>query len=90
MLRPGANADYLGPLVSSSDESSLSLVAALLVKAGGRSVIWDVPDQNELAKTTALRFGFAPIRPLTRMRLGPEPVVGNRHYQFAIADPALG
>jgi len=90
MVRPGANADYLGPLVCSSYEGSLSLQAALLGRAGSHSVIWDVPDQNELAKTTALRFGFTPIRPLTRMRLGSELVVGNRHYQFAIADPALG
>jgi predicted N-acetyltransferase YhbS len=90
MVRPGANADYFGPLASSGDEGSLSLVMALLGRAGNHSMIWDVPDQNELAKTTAFRSGFAPIRPLTRMRLGPESVVGNRHNQFAIADPAVG
>jgi predicted N-acetyltransferase YhbS len=90
MLRPGANADYLGPLVCSSDEGSLSLVAALLGRAGSHSVIWDVPDQNESAKTTAQQFGFAPLRPLTRMCLGPNPVADNPQAQFAIADPAVG
>jgi len=90
MVRPGANADYLGPLVCSSDEGLLSLVAALLGKAGSHSVIWDVPDKNESAKATAQRFGFAPLRPLTRMRLGPEIVVGDRQNPFAIADPAVG
>ena len=90
MLRPGANADYLGPLVCSSVEGSLSLVAALLARAGNHSVIWDVPDQNELAKTTAQRFGFVPLRALTRMRLGSNPVAGNPQAQFAIADPAMG
>jgi predicted N-acetyltransferase YhbS len=90
MLRPGANADYLGPLVCSTTEGSLSLVAALLGRAGSHSVIWDVPDQNESAKTTAQRFGFVPLRPLTRMCLGPNPVTGNPETQFAIADPALG
>ncbi len=90
MVRPGANADYLGPLVCSSDEGSLSLVAALLGRVGSDSVIWDVPDKNESAKATAQRFGFAPLRPLTRMRLGPEMVAGDRQNPFTIADPAVG
>ena len=90
MLRPGANDDYLGPLVCSSAEGSLSLVAALLGKAGRHAVIWDVPDQNESAKTTAQRFGFVPLRPLTRMCLGLSPVADNPQAQFAIADPAVG
>jgi predicted N-acetyltransferase YhbS len=90
MVRPGANADYLGPLVCSSEEGSLSLVTALLVKAGSHSVIWDIPDGNEAAKAMAQRFGFAPLRPLTRMRLGPEIVAGDRRNPFAIADPAVG
>ena len=90
MVRPGANADYLGPIVSSSNEGSLSLAAALLAKAGSQSVIWDVPDMNESAKMTAQRFGFVPLRPLTRMRLGPELVASDRQNPFAIADPAVG
>jgi predicted N-acetyltransferase YhbS len=90
MLRTGANADYLGPLVCTTEAGSLSLVAALLSTAASRPVIWDVPDQNEFAKTTAQRFGFVPHRPLTRMRLGPSLVVGNLGAQFAIADPAVG
>ena len=90
MLRPGANADYLGPLVCSSAAGSLSLVAALLGRAARNSVIWDTPDQNESAKTTAQRFEFVPLRPLTRMRLGPKLIAGNPEVQFAIADPAVG
>src|SRR5438552_9305720 len=90
MLRPGANDDYLGPLACSSAEGSLLLVAALLGKAGRHGVIWDVPDQNESAKTTAQRFGFVPLRPLTRMCLGLSPVADNPQAQFAIADPAVG
>ena len=89
-VRPGANADYLGPLVCSSEEGSLSLVTALLDRTGNPSVIWDVPDKNESAKAAAQRFGFAPVRPLTRMRLGPEMVAGDRQNPFAIADPAVG
>jgi len=90
MLRPGSNADYLGPIVCSSDAGRLALAAALLGRAGDHSVIWDVPDQNEPAKTTAQRFGFVPLRPLTRMCLGQNLVIGNPGAQFAIADPAVG
>jgi len=90
MVRPGANADYLGPLVCSSEEGSLSLVAALLGKAGSHSVIWDIPEGNETAKATAERLGFTPVRPLTRMRLGPQIAAGDRPNPFAIVDPAVG
>ena len=90
LLRPGANADYLGPLVCANDEGSISLAGALLCAAGDRSVFWDVPDQNFPAQAAARRFGFAPVRPLTRMRLGPETVSNDPRSQFAIADPAVG
>ncbi|HEY5910881.1 MAG TPA: GNAT family N-acetyltransferase [Verrucomicrobiae bacterium] len=90
LLRPGANADYLGPLVCANDEGSISLAGALLCAAGDRPVFWDVPDQNLPARGAAQRFGFAPVRPLTRMRLGPEIVSNDPRSQFAIADPAVG
>ena len=90
MVRPGANADYLGPLVCSSNDGSSLLVTLLVGRAGKRSVIWDVPDENEAAKAAAQRFGFAPLRPLTRMCLGPNPVPDNPRAQVAIADPAVG
>ena len=90
MLRSGVNADYLGPLACSSVSGASSLVAALLGRAASHSVIWDVPDQNEPAKTMAQRFGFVPLRHLTRMCLGPNLVVGNTGAQFGIADPAVG
>ena len=90
LLRPGANADYLGPLSCSSTEGFLALAKGLLAKVQNRSVFWDVPDQNEPAKNAAREFGFEPVRPLTRMRLGPNTVKSDPEAQFAIADPAVG
>lgn len=90
MLRSGANADYLGPIVSCCEEGSLMLVNALLYTAGRHSVVWDIPDNNESAKAAAQRFGFAPVRPLTRMRLGPDLRTSDLKNQFAIAGPAVG
>jgi predicted N-acetyltransferase YhbS len=90
LLRGGASADYLGPVVCPSAEGALALVAALLREVGPRPVIWDVPDPNDAAKAAAQRFGFRPLRPLTRMRLGPEAATSDARAQFAIADPAVG
>jgi hypothetical protein len=90
LLRSGANADYLGPVVCCHAEGSVSLAAALLDVAGEAPVLWDIPDQNDAAKATAQRFGFTPLRSLTRMRLGPNSVATDPQAQFAIADPAVG
>ncbi len=90
LLRPGARADYLGPLGSAASAGAASLAAGLLRAAEQRAVFWDIPDQNEFAKAAAKGFGFAPVRPLTRMRLGSGPSPSEPLSQFAIADPALG
>jgi predicted N-acetyltransferase YhbS len=90
LLRSGSRMDYLGPLLCLNSRCSSALVAALLRNAEGRSVYWDVPDDHGEAKATAQCFGFAPIRPLTRMRLGPPIVPSHPRAQFAIADPAVG
>ena len=90
MIRPGAKADYLGPIVSEAADAVSPLVAALVRLAGDRPVFWDVPDDNEAAVMMARACGFRPVRPLTRMRLGPNTVIADPHRQFAIADPALG
>jgi predicted GNAT family acetyltransferase len=90
MRRPGSNCDYLGPLVCTSPESAHSLIAALLSSASGRPVFWDVPDANDAAGKIAQHFGFEPVRPLTRMRLGPDHVTSDPRAQLGIADPSVG
>jgi len=90
LLRSGMKADYLGPITCANADALPPLVSALLQRAGNRTVFWDVPDENEIAAAAARRFGFRPVRPLTRMRLGPRSVVGDPRLQFAIAGPALG
>jgi predicted N-acetyltransferase YhbS len=90
LLRAGADADYLGPIVCASAEGAWALTAALLGEGGARPTVWDAPDPNETAKAAAERFGFAPVRLLTRMRLGREASSNAPRVQFAIADPAVG
>jgi GNAT superfamily N-acetyltransferase len=89
MLRPGAQADYLGPLVCSSLEAARELVRDLLAEHSGPSVFWDIPDQHEVGKCLAQEFSFQAVRPLTRMRLGGSQL-GSPQTQLGIADPALG
>jgi GNAT superfamily N-acetyltransferase len=90
LLRAGANADYLGPVTCPRPEGATALATELLRGTGTRPVVWDVPDGNQAAKATAQRLGFAPIRSLTRMHLGPDAAASDPCAQFAIADPAVG
>ena len=90
MLRSGSHCDYLGPLVCPDSTPARWLISTLLHHAEGRPVFWDVPDNSPVATGLAKDFGFAPVRPLTRMRLGPNAVRNDPVGQLAIADPSLG
>ena len=88
-VRSGANSDYLGPLACTRDDGLAALVSSLM-DGTEPSVTWDIPDANEPAKSAAGRYGFGPVRPLTRMRLGPRLDPTQPHTLFGIADPAVG
>lgn len=90
MLRPGARAVFLGPVVADSAEAGALLVQALGASVAGRPVYWDVPEANAPAIELAKSYGFTPQRPLSRMVLGENKNPGQPQLQFAIADPAIG
>ena len=90
LLRPGVNADYLGPLHCHDVQAGENLTVSLLQAADERSVFWDIPDANESAKAAAENLGFTRLRPLTRMRLGTPLRPTPPPSLWAIADPALG
>ena len=90
LLRVGSTLDHLGPVVCPDNEGALSLVHELLAGAKNPSVFWDVPDGNPAAVSAAEGLGFAPLRTLTRMRLGPPLGKSDPLNQFAIADPSAG
>lgn len=89
MIRSGGEAAHLGPLVATSARAAAQLAGQVLEGLGASAVIWDVPAANPDAEQLARQFGFAPVRTLTRMRLGParEESVGT-HY--AAGDLATG
>jgi GNAT superfamily N-acetyltransferase len=90
LLRPGAQALYLGPAVATSDEAGLRLVQELVARTEGQPVFWDIPDPNAAAVSWAERHGFTVQRPLTRMFLGENLAPGDPRQQFALSGPETG
>lgn len=86
MLRPGANANYLGPIVA--DREPRDLVLAAVDNAPERDLLWDLPElpgRPEFAR----ELGFTPQRVLTRMRLGDSAGAQPGSY-WGLVDPACG
>ncbi len=89
MLRNGARAGYLGPIVAEPGMGE-PLVRSLLSGHGDQPVFWDIPHLNEPASSLARQLGFSFARPLTRMVLDTNLVASDPLGQWAIADPATG
>lgn len=90
LLRRGSQAHYLGPVVAESPDAGTRIIEALLDRANGKRIFWDIPDQNGAAVSIAEQRGFTVQRTLTRMHLGENTAPGNPALQFAIAGPELG
>ncbi len=90
MIREGINASYLGAVVAQLPEVGHELVGELLSRADGRSVYWDIPDDNLPAVTLAEELGFVKQRELIRMRLGEDSFPGDSSKQWAITGPETG
>jgi GNAT superfamily N-acetyltransferase len=89
MLRRGARADYLGPVVARPGMGE-PLVRCLLSGHDDQPIFWDIPDMNQPASDLARRLGFSLHRPLTRMYLETNLVPSDPFSQWGIADPATG
>ncbi|HEX3989279.1 MAG TPA: GNAT family N-acetyltransferase [Verrucomicrobiae bacterium] len=89
-LREGSRASYLGPVIATLPRDGISIVEAILARAGGTRVFWDIPDLNAAAVDWAASHDFTVQRSLTRMWLGENCCAGNPRQQFAIAGPEMG
>ena len=90
LIRAGARAMYLGPVVAESPQVAVQLMEVLLRAGSGEAFYWDIPNQNLAATEVARALGFAPQRSLTRMYLGENIAPGEPLKQFAIAGPEVG
>jgi GNAT superfamily N-acetyltransferase len=93
LLRPGSEADYLGPIVAKTSRVAGEIIAALLdhaARTADRPFYWDIPHPNKAALALARKLDLSPERELLRMCLGPNDYPGDVSKYFAIADPSLG
>ena len=90
MIRPGAHADYLGPVISTSEHHAQILIRDLISRSKQKLIYWDIPDSNENAQVIARSLGFKRDLSLVRMCLGRDVVPGVPESQYAISDPATG
>jgi GNAT superfamily N-acetyltransferase len=90
LLRSGAKALYLGPVVAIEPDLGVTLINALLASCQGQPVFWDIPDQNDMITAWARQTGFIWQRSLTRMMLGDTNPSGNPRIVIALAGPEIG
>jgi RimJ/RimL family protein N-acetyltransferase len=71
--RPGVRAHYLGPIVADGPATAERLVRRAIEEIAAPRYFWDLLPANRNAANVATRLGFAPVRRLMRMVLGPNP-----------------
>ncbi len=88
VLRAGARANQLGPVVAPDRETAAELVSALLSDTT-EPTFWDVPERVS-APDLPSEFGFEVQRPLVRMWLGENLEAAAPESYWGILDPAAG
>ncbi|GIU74315.1 MAG: N-acetyltransferase [Bryobacteraceae bacterium] len=79
--RPGRVAAYLGPITARTAAEAAAIIRGCGIRG---PAFWDIPEPNAAARELAVSLGFAPVRHLVRMRLGP-PVQERPEWVFALA-----
>ena len=75
VIRPAVSGFKIGPLFADGPMEADLLFRALAAKAGGASVVLDVPEPNADALALAHRYGLAPAFETARMYRGPAPAL---------------
>jgi GNAT superfamily N-acetyltransferase len=88
MMRPGDNAEYLGPCVARSKDIA-RLLAHDCLATSRTECFWDLLPANVAALELATEFGFQRARRLVRMRRGVD-VPGDESMIYAAAGFELG
>jgi GNAT superfamily N-acetyltransferase len=88
-LRAGINADYIGPVVTRTNEAGKRIVHQFLHNSRP-PVFWDIPDPCVQATALATHLGFIHQRPLVRMYLGDNHAAKLLEQPWGISDPATG
>ncbi len=86
--RPGANAAQIGPVVATSPEAALEVVAAALARQSGRRFFLDAPAGDRWRSALEV-LGFREQRPFTRMYRGAAPR-SCPEQSYAVFGPEFG
>ena len=89
-LRSGKNAWYLGPVVSSTNESGVEIIEKLLANCRDEAIYWDVLEPCQDVRVLAEKLGFTKQRELIRMRRGEALPNEGPERQWAIGAPETG
>ena len=89
-LRSGKNAWYLGPVVSSSNESGVEIIEKLLANCRDEAIYWDILEPCKDVRVLAEKLGFTKQRELIRMRRGEALPSERPERQWAIGAPETG
>jgi GNAT superfamily N-acetyltransferase len=87
--RRGANAAQIGPVVASSPEAALDVVAAAVASHAGRRFFLDAPARGEWLSALEQRLGFREQRSFTRMYRGVAPR-SRLEQSYAVFGPEFG
>jgi len=82
--RPGVRAYYLGPCSADGPQTAEKLFRRALREVAADHYFWDLLPANGQAVALARALDFAPLRKLTRMVLGPNPMQDESRI-YAIA-----
>ncbi|MEO8663235.1 MAG: GNAT family N-acetyltransferase [Bryobacteraceae bacterium] len=88
MGRPGARATYCGPLVARTSTTAELLLTTFLLRHQNQPVYIDCLPSNTASVDMVQRYGFRPVRRLTRMSLALESMpysTGDRNLVYGIA-----
>lgn len=98
MLRDGAVASYLGPVIAGDEPTGRRLIRRVLHDSPPPDgLIWDIPEGHRAAERLAEELGLRPQRPLVRMSItatgdpdGSPSTPGPTPEQWAIGGPETG
>jgi len=89
-VRPGMNADYIGPWVATSTDVATRLLGQALDARAGRDVLIDVSLANESAPQIIADHGFTKQRHLIRMYRGSNDYPGRAELVYSVTGPEVG
>jgi hypothetical protein len=89
MGRKGRHATQIGPVVATSEETAIALVADSLRAASPGSVLIDVPDHQDQLQAWLAGCRFERQRGYTRMLYGRDTPIDDPRPTMAIAGPEL-